>query len=314
MHQFIDLFCGIGGFRVALEKQGMNCVFSCDIDEQARKAYYENFKETPAGDITEISEKEIPKHDILCAGFPCQSFSISGKQGAMKDNRGQLFYEIVRIARYHQPYVMLLENVKNILSVDDGKVIKTIKTKLDEIGYYINLSILNASHFGVPQARERVYFVCLRKDIISNSDFILKYKQPKPNNKQIFLENILEKKVDESLYIDREDIVINKENVEHQLKPIRIGIVNKGGQGERIYSPFGHAITQSAYGGGVGARTGLYLIDDRVRRLSITESKRVMGFPITHFVSDGIQGYQQLGNAVIPDMISYVYNSIKAVA
>lgn len=314
MYQFIDLFCGIGGFRVALEKQGLECVFSCDIDEPAKKAYQKNFGELPSGDITELNEKEIPKHDILCAGFPCQSFSISGKQGAMEDNRGRLFYEIVRIARYHQPYVMLLENVKNILSVDGGKVIKTIETKLDEIGYRMDLSILNASHFGVPQARERVYFVCLRKDVISGKDFALKYKSPKPNNKQIFLEDILEKKVNESLFIDREDIVISKETVEHQLKPIRIGIVNKGGQGERIYSPLGHAITQSAYGGGIGAKTGLYLIDDRVRRLSINESKKVMGFPIFHYVSDGVQGYQQLGNAVIPDMISHVYNSIKAVA
>lgn len=163
MYRFVDLFCGIGGFRVALEKEGLECVFSCDIDEQAQKAYHRNFGETPLGDITEINEREIPKHDILCAGFPCQSFSISGKQKGINDNRGRLFYEIVRIAKYHQPYIMLLENVKNILSVDDGAVIKIIETKLDEIGYYMHLSILNSSLFGVPQSRERVYFVCIEK-------------------------------------------------------------------------------------------------------------------------------------------------------
>lgn len=314
MYRFIDLFCGIGGFRVALEKEGLECAFSCDIDVQAQKAYQKNFGEKPWGDITEINEREIPKHDILCAGFPCQSFSISGKQAGINDNRGRLFYEIVRIAKYHQPYIMLLENVKNILSVDNGSVIKIIEAKLDEIGYNMQLSILNASFFGVPQARERVYFVCIRKDIISNADFMLKYKSPKPINKYIYLDDILEKEVDKSLYINRADIVIEDKIISHALKPIKVGTVNKGGQGERIYSPMGHAITQSAYGGGVGAKTGLYFVNDKVRRLSIPESKRVMGFPKTHYVTEGIQGYQQLGNAVIPNMISYVYDSLKVVS
>lgn len=314
MYQFVDLFCGIGGFRVALEKSGLECVFSCDIDEPAQKAYFKNFGEKPAGDITEINEREIPKHDILCAGFPCQSFSISGKQAGIQDNRGRLFYEIVRIAKYHQPYIMLLENVKNILSVDGGQVIKTIETKLDEIGYYMHLSILNSSFFGVPQSRERVYFVCLRKDAISSSDFTLKYKSPKPTNKPIYLDDILEQDVEEFLYINRDDIIIDETPVGHELKPIRIGIVNKGGQGERIYSPMGHAITLSAYGGGAGARTGLYFVNGRVRRLSISESKKVMGFPKNHYVSEGLQGYKQLGNAVIPGMISYTYDSLKVVS
>lgn len=314
MYKFVDLFCGIGGFRVALEKQGLECVFSCDIDENVQRAYEKNFGERPAGDITEINEKEIPSHDVLCAGFPCQSFSISGKQKGIRDNRGRLFYEIVRVARYHQPYVMLLENVKNILSVDNGTVIKTIRSKLDEIGYHMHLSILNSSYFGVPQSRERVYFVCLRKDAISSEDFVLKYKEPKPNNKPVYLENILEKDIEKHLFINRKDIFIDKDKeVKNQLKPIRIGTVNKGGQGERIYSPKGHAITLSAYGGGVGARTGLYLVDGKVRKLSITEGKKVMGFSKTHYVSDGIQGYQQLGNAVIPSMISHVYDSLRVV-
>lgn len=152
-----------------------------------------------------------------------------------------------------------------------------------------------------------------RKDVISNADFILKYKSPKPTNKLIYLEDILEKDVEEFLFINRADIIIDEKKIEHKLKPIRIGTVNKGGQGERIYSPMGHAITLSAYGGGVGARTGLYLVNDRVRRLSIPESKKVMGFPKTHYVSEGMQGYQQLGNAVIPNMISFVYDSIKVV-
>lgn len=309
MYKFIDLFCGIGGFRVALQKQGMECVFSSDIDKTVQDMYYKNFGEKPFGDITEISEKKIPKHDILCAGFPCQSFSISGKQNGIKDDRGRLFYEIIRIAQYHQPYVLLLENVKNIISIDDGRVMKTIEKKLDEIGYNVHRHILNASHFGVPQSRERVYFVCLRKD--TGANFKLRYKPPKEINKKIYLENILDNSVPEKLYINRDDIQIVKTDVDYDLKPIRIGIVNKGGQGERIYSPKGHAITLSAYGGGVGARTGLYMIKDRIRRLSINECKKLMGFSTKHIVSEATQGYQQLGNAVMPNMIENVYESIK---
>ena len=309
--KFIDLFCGIGGFRVALEKYGLECVFSSDIDRHAQDAYYKNFKEKPNGDITEISEKKIPNHDILCAGFPCQSFSISGKQAGIKDPRGRLFYEIIRISNYHKPKILLLENVKNILTVDNGNVIKRIETKLDEIGYKVEKHVLNSSYFGVPQSRERVYFVAVRKDY---SEVLNNYKEPKITMKKIFLEKILEKNPSEHLFVKRDDIFISKKevNIDNDFKPIRVGIINKGGQGERIYSPKGHAITLSAYGGGVGARTGLYYTEDRrVRRLSINECKKIMGFSINHVVSEGIQGYQQLGNAVIPDMIGYIWKNLR---
>ncbi|ACL34349.1 DNA (cytosine-5-)-methyltransferase [Borreliella burgdorferi] len=309
MFKFIDLFCGIGGFRVALQKQGMECVFSCDIDKYAQTAYQKNFGDKPYGDVTEIPEDKIPRHEILCAGFPCQPFSISGKKLGTKDIRGRLFYEIIRIAQYHKPLVMILENVKNIMSMDNGEVIKDIRQKLDEIGYNVHINVLNASNFGVPQARERVYFACLRKDTGTSEK--LKYSKPKETFKKIYLEDILEKDVPKSMYIDRKDIEITKKIPTNELRPIRIGIVNKGGQGERIYSPKGHAITLSAYGGGVGAKTGLYLDNNGIRRLTITEAKRVMGFSDNHYVSEGMQGYQQLGNAVIPSMIEHVYRAIR---
>ncbi len=313
-YKFIDLFCGIGGFRVALEKRGLECVFSSDIDPYAQEVYKQNFGEKPSGDITEIPEKKIPKHDILCAGFPCQPFSISGKQGGISDPRGRLFYEIQRIADHHQPYILLLENVKNILTIDGGNIVETIKRKLEKIGYHLDKYILNASYFGVPQARERVYFVGLRKDMkITDKPSLA--SPPKEKYKAIFLKDILEKEVDKSFIVNRDDIKITKDEneLECKLEPIRVGILNKGGQGERIYSPKGHAITQSAYGGGVGARTGLYNTEQGIRRLTIDECKKVMGFPTEHKVSSGTQGYQQLGNAVVPAMIGYVYDSIKKV-
>jgi len=312
MYKFIDLFCGIGGFRVALEKRGLECVFSSDIDIYAQEAYKQNFGETPSGDIMQISANNIPKHDILCAGFPCQPFSISGKRGGMEDSRGRLFYEIQRIAEYHKPYVLLLENVKNILTIDNGNIIKIIETKLDEIGYDLYKCLLNSSYFGIPQSRERVYFVALKKDMKTKNNPALEFTLPKKTNKRIFLKDILEES-DKKFIINRDDIkIIKQENeIEHKLVPIRVGIVNKGSQGERIYSPKGHAVTQSAYGGGIGSKTGLYNTEQGIRRLTINECKKVMGFTKRHKVSAGMRGYQQLGNAVIPGMIGYVYDSIK---
>ncbi|GMO51350.1 MAG: hypothetical protein Ta2C_00890 [Candidatus Endomicrobiellum trichonymphae] len=221
MYKFIDLFCGIGGFRVALEKRGLEGVFSSDIDTYVQEVYKKNFGEKPSGDITEISEKEILKHDILCAGFPCQSFSISGKMGGISDPRGRLFYEIHRIVDYHKPYILLLENVKNILTIDGGNVGKTIESKLDELGYILHKNILNASYFGIPQARERVYFVALRKDMKTSNKRALDYNTPKANRKNIFLEDILETNVDADFFINRKDIrVLKKEyEVENKLEP-----------------------------------------------------------------------------------------------
>ena len=305
MNTFIDLFAGIGGFRVALEKHGLTCVFSSEIDEEASRVYHENFREKPHGDITTISEKDIPAHDILCAGFPCQSFSISGNHTGFKDDRGQLFYDIVRIAKYHKPPLLLLENVKNILRVHDGDVFRTIRNELDRIGYTVFPSVLNASHYGIPQSRSRVYFTCLRKGIG------LRFEEPEPTHDQFFLRDVLDEEAERHLIIQRDDIHIEEEGEpEPKNAPIRIGRVNKGRQGERIYHPNGHSITLSADGGGIGAKTGLYLIDGNIRRLSLSEGKRVMGFPDNHYVSESRFGYKQLGNAVIPKMISLIYNEI----
>lgn len=127
-YKFIDLFCGIGGFHLALSSFGAECVFACDIDKRAKETYKTNFGIEPEGDITKIKNKLIPTHDILCAGFPCQPFSISGNQEGFKDPRGKLFFQIIRIARFHQPKIILLENVKNCKVHDGGMTLQTIKT------------------------------------------------------------------------------------------------------------------------------------------------------------------------------------------
>jgi len=156
---FSDLFAGIGGFRIALESFGGKCVFSSEWDHYAALTYEHNFGEEPTGDITKIDEKDIPYHDVLCAGFPCQAFSISGKQGGFNDTRGTLFFDIARIAKYHKPKVLLLENVKHLVRHDNGKTLSTITRVLFDIGYEVFYEILDASDFGIPQSRKRVFFV-----------------------------------------------------------------------------------------------------------------------------------------------------------
>jgi DNA (cytosine-5)-methyltransferase 1 len=163
--KFIDLFCGIGGFHQAMKMIGGTCVLACDIDKDCRRVYFDNYGLEPLSNVKDINEKTMPNFDILCAGFPCQAFSNGGKKKCFGDDRGLLFDEIVRIAREKQPKFMFLENVKHILKVSNGEVIQYIKKKIDDIGYILQLFEISPHNFGIPQQRERVYFVCIRKDI-----------------------------------------------------------------------------------------------------------------------------------------------------
>ena len=153
---FIDLFCGVGGFRQALSSLGHTCVFSSDSDKDARKTYQANYGELPAGDIKKIEADEIPIHEVLCGGFPCQPFSISGKMNGFGDARGTLLYEILRIARVHKPKVLFLENVKNYQSHAGGRTMETTLSLLKEAGYKPYYQVLNASGYGVPQKMGRL--------------------------------------------------------------------------------------------------------------------------------------------------------------
>lgn len=304
MKTFVDLFCGIGGFREALEPFGLRCVFSSEKDSKTREAYAKQFGDMPQGDIRDINHDDIPPHDVLCAGFPCQTFSHSGNQQGLVGD-GLLIYDVIGIARKHTPAVILLENVPNILSIHNGEPIKDIIDDFNRIGYRVHYDILSSSDYGIPQHRKRVYFV------LFHSSNRMTYYTPFAPLTRLYLRDILEDKVDESLYVSREDISIDRTVPYPALKPLLIGTLGKGRQGARIYHPNGHSITLNARGGGVGGRTGLYLIKDRVRPLSIRECKRLMGFSDEHIVSDGSKGASQLGNAVIPEMVSNVFKRIR---
>lgn len=245
--EFIDLFSGIGGFRLAFESFGADCVFSIDKDKHASEVYDKNYDDSSYGDITKTDAKDIPKHDILCGGFPCQAFSISGKQLGFEDTRGTLFFDILLIAKSHKPKILLLENVGNLVKHNHGKTFKVIKQSLRNIGYNIYYEVLNAGDYGIPQSRKRIYIVAIRKDIDNRT-----FKFPKPTHKKNTLDDILldnseckdylkkEYKIDESKLRKYRNIPLNK--------PLRVGTVNKGGQGDRIYLSNGHAITLSATG------------------------------------------------------------------
>ncbi|RMA78509.1 DNA (cytosine-5)-methyltransferase 1 [Metamycoplasma subdolum] len=301
----IDLFAGLGGFRLALESLGAKCIYSNEWDKFAQKVYEENFGETPTGDITKIDENSIPDHDILCAGFPCQAFSISGKKEGFKDTRGTLFFDVARIVKAKKPKIIFMENVKNFATHDSGKTLKLVKKTIEDLGYTFHQKVLNSVDYGVPQKRERIYMVCFRNDLN-----VRNFKFPKPIKLEKYVEDLLITDENEvkDLYIFRNDTVLNKiEQESYFKKPLRIGIVNKGGQGERIYSTKGIAITLSANGGGVFAKTGGYLINGKTRRLHPRECARIMGFPDSYkLAKNRNQAYKQFGNSVVVDVLQYI--------
>ena len=304
-YKFIDLFAGLGGFRLALESLGAKCVYSNEWDPHAQKVYAENFGHIPEGDITKVDEKTIPDHDILCAGFPCQAFSISGKQRGFEDSRGTLFFDVARIVKEKKPKIVFMENVRNFATHDGGKTLSVVKSTMEELGYTFYQKVLNSVTYGMPQKRERIYMVCFRNDLDINT-----FKFPKPFKLTRYVNDFLlkDETIVESLYIDRPDTYYNDiEDNQYSDKPIRLGIVNKGGQGERIYSTKGIAITLSAHGGGAFAKTGGYLVNGRPRKLHPRECARLMGFPDSYKISSSFnQAYKQFGNSVVIDVLQYI--------
>lgn len=162
--KFIDLFCGIGGFHSAMSQLGGECVFAADIDAECRKVYEQNYGLVPHSDVSAVKASEIPTHDVLCAGFPCQAFSKAGRQAGMSEPRGTLFFDIIRIAKHHQPSYMLLENVRNLVGHDNGNTWMVIKASLEELGYEFSHEpiIFSPHNLGIPQFRERVFILCKR--------------------------------------------------------------------------------------------------------------------------------------------------------
>jgi len=218
-YKFIDLFCGIGGFHQALHKMGAQCILACDIDKSCREVYTDNYGIEPVTNVKDINEKTMDDFDILCAGFPCQSFSNGGKKKCFDDERGLLFDEIVRIAKEKQPKFMFLENVKHILKVSNGEVITYIKNKISLLGYNLQLFQISPHNYGIPQQRERIYFVCIRNDIYNGRDIVL----PKYTGK-IDFQKFLDKDEDiQEKYYIKGDTLNVLESWDEMLKKFEIG-------------------------------------------------------------------------------------------
>lgn len=303
-YTFIDLFAGLGGFRLAMESLGAKCVYSNEWDKDVREVYFKNFHDMPDDDITKVDEKTIPDHDILCGGFPCQPFSISGNKNGFNDTRGTLFFDVMRVVKAKQPKIIFLENVKNLVTHNNGRTFKVIYHELRSTGYNVFYKVLNSADFDVPQKRERIYIIGFRNDLN-----IQEFGFPRPIGLKTHIEDILLSDVDD--YIERNDYIQTKDDDIYDSKPIRLGTVNKGGQGERVYSTKGVGITLSAYGGGVFAKTGGYLVEGRLRKLHPRECARLQGFPDSYILSNKkTQAYKQLGNSVTVDVIQYIGLSI----
>jgi DNA (cytosine-5)-methyltransferase 1 len=312
---FIDLFSGIGGFRIPLQELKGKCVFSCENNFYAQKSYELNFGEVPFGDITKIDLDIIPKHDILTAGFPCQPFSISGKMKGFEDTRGTLIYSVLQIIEKRQPKVVFLENVKHLVHHDKGRTLKTILSHLEDLGYNASWSVINASDFGVPQNRERIIIIGHKK---IKFDFKKVELSPKP-----ILKPFLEKSVDFE-YLD-ESYTILKDFKTQESGLIFIGYRNKNirkagvrpgtehlsrvhKQPNRIYSSEGlHPALPSQETSG---RFWIY-DDSKVRKLTIKECYKIMGFPDEfRLLNNTSELYKQIGNSVCIPMIKEIGKQI----
>ena len=292
--KFIDLFCGIGGFRVAFEEAceeneiQADCVFSSDIDKYAQESYEANFGERPVGDITKIDEKDIPDHDILFAGFPCQPFSIIGQMKGLNDTRGTLFFDIARILKEKEPKAFILENVKQLVGHDKGKTLKVIVKSLQELGYHVQYSVLNALDFGLPQKRERVVIVGHKETIL--------FTFPNPEKPYKPLTEILENKIDEKYFAS--DYIRNKRKEKHT-SSYYPSIWHENKSGNICSYPYSCALRSGA--------SHNYLLVNGERRLTPREMFRLQGFPDWYkiVVSDA-QAKKQAGNAVPVNMIKAV--------
>jgi DNA (cytosine-5)-methyltransferase 1 len=300
--KFIDLFAGIGGIRLAFQNLGGKCVFSSEWNNFAKKTYEANFGEVPFGDINQISEENIPDHDILLAGFPCQPFSIAGvskknalgrSHGFLDETQGTLFFDIARILKHKKPKAFMLENVKNLVSHDKGKTFKVIKSTLTELGYSIHFQVLDGKHF-VPQHRERIIIVGFRTDIFGEKENFKFPKLPEPKAK---IKDILEPEV-ESKYTLSDKLwnYLQDYAAKHKAKG------NGFGFGMTDLNGISRTISARYYKDG----SEILIPQDGLnpRRLTPRECARLQGFPDNFIipVSDN-QGYRQFGNSVTVPLI-----------
>lgn len=293
--KIIDLFAGIGGIRLGFEKYGCECVFTSEWDKDAQIMYEANFGEKPHGDITKIDPYDIPDHDILLGGFPCQPFSILGKSLGFADTRGTLFFNIEEILRAKQPYAVFLENVKRLHSHDQGRTLKVIKDKLEDLGYYVHIKVLNALNYGVSQKRERIFIIGFKDN--------LKFEFPKPLGQYKPLSEVLDPddQVDPSLFASAQIIANRMQKVKGN--PVYPSIWHENKEGNVSALPFSCALRAGA--------SYNYLLVNGKRRLSPREMLRLQGFPEDFKIVVSYQAMRKLtGNSVAVPVIDAVAGKV----
>ena len=282
LDKFVDMFAGIGGFHFAAQTFGLQCVFASEIDPEARRAYEYNFGIKPEGDIAQIDAEDVPDHDLFCAGFPCQPFSIIGHRKGFEDTRGTLFFEIARILDVKRPRAVVLENVKQLTTLDGGYVLDRILSTLKELNYQcISWRILNALNFGLPQKRERVIIVALQ-------DAFETFVWPSGDQPMTPLAELLEDNPDPKFMASER--IRNRRHSKHvsKHKPA-IWHENKGGNISSY--PYSCALRANA--------SYNYLLVDGERRLTSREMLRLQGFPDSfEIVCNDAQTRKQAGNAI----------------
>lgn len=293
-YKFIDLFAGIGGIRKSIESIGGGCVFSSEIDPHAQFTYYSNYGVVPFGDITQISTDEIPEHDILCGGFPCQPFSSIGKrEGFEHPTQGTMFHEVLRVVDAKRPRVLFLENVAGLVNHDSGNTLKTILNELQIRGYDCHYTLLNAKDFGVPQNRNRFYLVAFLDKV--NFSF------PTPSMEEVHIGDYVEMGVEGYSISEhlQKSYLFKKDDG-------RPAIIDQSSKGyiKTLVSSY-HKIQRL---------TGTFVKDGEtgLRLLSVNECKAVMGFPEEFiFPVSRTQMYRQMGNSVVIKVVTEIANSIQ---
>jgi len=318
--KFIDLFSGIGGFRLALEKFNCECVFSADNNQYACETYYKNFKEYPLVDIKKLSPKKIPNHDILCAGFPCQPFSIAGKRKGFNDTRGTLFFDIVRILKKKKPKVFILENVKGLVSHDKGRTFKKIleilskklngkiiKSRRENLGYNVFWKVLNSTNFNVPQNRERVF-------IIGFIDQSINFKFPTNQKLKKTLNDIIKIKPKKIKRISKlSKGYINKHLRKHKsynkIKNLNYLVANEVRK-SRCHFRFDNISPCLTTKMGTGGNNVPYLVNQN-RFYTLEECLLVQGFPKNFKLTNNYtEALKQIGNSVSVSVINSLVKQI----
>lgn len=319
--RFVDLFSGMGGFRIAMESLDDTCVFSADFDRHACDTYERNFGEFPLVDISNLDEKKVPAHDILTAGFPCQPFSIGGYRRGFDDTRGTLFFDVLRILRHHGPRVFILENVKGLINHDEGRTFATILNSLaeevngvpnvekskDNLGYYVFWKLLNAKDFGVPQNRERVFIVGF-KQRPKAFDF------PQTLERKPSLQKLLDKKPEIRLLSKQSQGYVEKYLNLHpkylQIRdlPFLIAYEIRRSRSAFRFDDMAPCLTTKM---GTGGNNVPYLVNQK-RFLSLSECLKIQGFPLNFKLTESYShALRQIGNSVAVPVVSSVFQSIR---